>query len=74
MKIVRYDEEPITRVEILQEIDNLRKLGHDIADPEDAQLQYIIDVVEMDEQGFYDRNDALDYVVELIFETIKERE
>lgn len=73
MKIV-YNEEPITRVEILQEIDNLRKLGHDIADPEDAQLQYIIDVVEADEQGFYNREDALDYVVELIFETIKEKE
>jgi hypothetical protein len=70
MKIVRYDEEPITRVEILREIDNLRKIGHEIKEPEDAELQYIIDVVEEDEQGFYDREQALDYVIELIFEKL----
>lgn len=70
MKIVRYDEEPITRVEIFQEIDHLRELGHEIKEPEDAELQYIIDMVETEEQGFYNRAEALDYVIDLIFETL----
>ena len=74
MKIVRYDEEPITRVEIMAEIERLRELGHEIKEPEDTELQYIIDMVETEEQGFYNRAEALDYVVELIFETIKEKE
>ena len=53
--------------DIYSEIDNLRKLGHEVKEPTTEELDYIIAAVE-NEQFFDGKEEVLDYVIDLIFE------